>query len=107
MLTVTTRVAMQNPRSPLHDAVKEEKGCSLARGRSWMGQAEQSISACMRPHSAQARDWEKRPFEFKPFYETLLSENLGTHCREWPTRKVDAEVEILVEANSKPHDTVI
>ena len=35
--------AMQNPTNPLHDAVKEEKGCRLARGKSWMGQAEQSI----------------------------------------------------------------
>ena len=35
--------AMQNPKNPLHDAVKEEKGCRLTRGKSWMGQAEQSI----------------------------------------------------------------
>ena len=35
--------AMQNPKNPLHDAVKEDKGCRLARGKSWMGQAEQSI----------------------------------------------------------------
>ena len=35
--------AMQNPKNPLHDAVKEEKRCRLARGKSWMGQAEQSI----------------------------------------------------------------
>ena len=25
--------AMQNPKNPLHDAVKEEKGCRLARGK--------------------------------------------------------------------------
>ena len=35
--------AMQNPKNLLHDVVKEEKGCRLARGKSWMGQAEQSI----------------------------------------------------------------
>ena len=35
--------AMQNPKNPLHDAVIEEKECRLARGKSWMGQAEQSI----------------------------------------------------------------
>ena len=34
---------MQNLKNPLHDAVKEEKGCRLARGKSWMGQAEQLI----------------------------------------------------------------
>ena len=32
--------AVQNPKNPLQDAVKEEKGCRLARGKSWMGQAE-------------------------------------------------------------------
>ena len=35
--------AVQYPKNPLHDAVKEDKGCRLARGKSWMGQAEQSI----------------------------------------------------------------
>ena len=33
--------AMQNPKNPLHDAVKKETVCRLARGKSWMGQAEQ------------------------------------------------------------------
>ena len=31
---------LQNPKNPLHDAVKEEKGCRLAKGKSWVGQAE-------------------------------------------------------------------
>ena len=100
--------AMQNPKNPLHDAVKEEKGCRLARGKSWMGQAEQSIQrVCSLTELKQVRDWEKHPVEFKPYYKTLLSENLGTHCREWPAGKTNAEVQMLVEANSKPHDIVI
>ena len=100
--------AMQNPKNPLHVAVKEEKGCRLARGKSWMGQAEQSIQrVCSLTELKQVRDWEKRPVEFKPYYKTLLSENLGTHCREWPAGKTNAEVQMLVEANSKPHDIVI
>ena len=33
---------IQNP-NPLHDAIKEEKECRLARGKSWIGQADQSI----------------------------------------------------------------
>ena len=80
--------AMQNPKYPLHDAAKEEKGCRMARDKSWMGQAEQSIQyVCTLTELMQVRDWEKRPVEFKPYYKTLLSENLGTHCREWPARK--------------------
>ena len=100
--------AMQNPKNPLHDAVKEEKGCRLARGKSWMGQAEQSLQhVCRLTEFKQARDWGKRPVEFKPYYKTLLSENLGAHCREWPAEKANAEVQMLVEANSKSHDIVI
>ena len=100
--------AMQNPKNPLHDAVKEEKGCRLARGKSWMDQAEQLIQhVCSLTELKQVRDWEKRPIEFKPYYKTLLSENLGTHCREWPAGANNAEVQMLVEAKSKPHDIVI
>ena len=68
--------AMQNPKNPLHDTVKEEKRCILARGKSWMGQAEQSIQ---RVYGAQAskglkkkqktkkQTKKKRPDEFKPY----------------------------------------
>ena len=75
--------AMQNPNNPLHIAVKEEKGCRLSRGKSWMRQAEQSIQhVCALAELKQVKDWGKRPVEFKPYYKTMLSENLGTHCRE-------------------------
>ena len=65
--------------------------------------------ACVQSLRAQASKGmgKKRPVEFKPYYKTLLSENLDTHCREWPTGKTNAEIQMLVEANSKPHDTVI
>ena len=44
-----------------------------------MGQAEQSIQhVCRLAELKQVRDWEKRPVEFKPYYKTLLSENLGS-----------------------------
>ena len=62
---------------------------------------------CSLAELKQVRDWEKHLVEFKPYYETLLSENLGAHCREWPARKANAEVRMLVKANSKPHDIVI
>ena len=84
--------AMQNSKNPLHDAVKEEKGCRLARGKSQMGQIEQSIQhAFGLAELKQVRDWEKRQDEFKPYYKTLLAENLGTHSREWPAGKTNAE----------------
>ena len=100
--------AVQNPKNPLHDAVKEEKECRLARGKSWMGQAEHSIQHVRGlAKLKQVRDWGKRPVEFKPYFKTLLSENLGTHCRKWPTGKANAEEHMLVETNSKLHDIMI
>ena len=55
----------------------------------------------------QVRDWEKRPVEFKPYYETLLPENQGRHCCGWPAGKADAKAQMLVEANNKGQDIVI
>ena len=100
--------AMQNSKNPFHDAAKEENGCGLARGKSWMAQTEQSIQhVCGLAEFKQVKDWEKRPVEFKPYYKTLLSENIGTHCRDWPAGANNAEIQMLVEANSKPHNIVI
>ena len=44
--------------------------------------------ACAQYHRRQvSKGLRKRPVEFKPCCETLLSKNLGTHCREWPAKK--------------------
>ena len=92
----------------LHGAVKDEKGADWQEASHSMGQAEQSIQhVCRLAELKQVRDWEKRQVEFKPYYKTPVSENLGTHCREWPARKANAEVQTLVEANSKPLDIVL
>ena len=32
--------AMGKPKNPFHDGIEEEKGCRLARGESWIGQAQ-------------------------------------------------------------------
>ena len=51
--------AMQNPKNPLQDDVNEEKGCRLARFKSWMGHAEQSIQhVCGLAELEQVMDWE-------------------------------------------------
>ena len=35
--------AVENPHNPLHEAVKDTKGCRLGWDKSWVGQAEDSI----------------------------------------------------------------
>ena len=48
----------------------------------WAKQNNQSSVCAVSQSSSKVMDWEKRPVEFKPYYKTLLSENLGIHCRE-------------------------
>ena len=91
---------MQNPKNPL--CCQRRKEVRLARGKSWMGQAKQSIQhECNLTELKQGRDWEKQPVEFKP-YET---KNLGMNCWERPAGKANAEVQMLVEATAN-HMTV-
>ena len=99
---------MQNPKNPLHDAVKEEKGVQTGKKQVMNGSSRTINPACMRSRRTQAsKELGKTSIEFKPYYKTPLSENPGTPCREWPASKASAEVQVLVEANSKPHDIVI
>ena len=40
---------------------------------------------CVRSRRAEAsKELGKCPAELKPYYKTLLPENLGTHFRDWP-----------------------
>ena len=60
--------AIQNSQEyPLHYAVKEEKGCRLARGKLWMGQEEQSIQhVCCLKELKRVRDWENTQMSLSP-----------------------------------------
>ena len=54
-----------------------------------MGQAEESNQhVCGLTELKQVKEWGKRPDEFKPYYETLLPENIGTYRRGWPDGKL-------------------
>ena len=100
---------MQNPKNPLHDNAKEERECRPARGKSWMVQAEQSIQhVCDLAELKEVGTGKNVQLSSSPTgNKTLLSENLGTHYRKWPAGKANAEIHMLVEANSKSHDIVI
>ena len=95
--------AVESPHNPLHEAVKDTKGCRLGRGKSWMGQAENSIvKVCQLTELKQTKEWERYPNRFRRLYETLLPENVGKHCREWPAGKTKSEIKLLIQENSKP-----
>ena len=85
--------AVENPHNPLHEAVKNTKGCRLGRGRSWMGQAgDSTLQVCQMTELKQTKVWESYPNRFRRLYETLLPE-----C---PAGKT--EVKLLIQENSKP-----
>ena len=47
------------------------------------------------------------PNRFQRLCETLLPENLGKHCREWPAGKTESEIKLLIQENSKPQDLIV
>ena len=95
--------AIENSHNPLHEAMKDTNGCRLGRGKSWMGQAEDSIlQVCQ-----LTKEWERYPNRFRSLCETLLSENLGKHCQKWPAGKTESEIKLLIQENSKPQDLIV
>ena len=100
--------ADENPQNPLHEAVIDTQGCRLERGKSWMGQAEDStLQVCQLTELKQTKEWEMYPNRFQRLYETLLPENLAKHCREWPAGKTESEIKLLIQENSKPQDLIV
>ena len=64
--------AIENPHNPLHEAMKDTEGCRLGWGKSWMGQAEDSIlQVCQLTELKQTKEWERYPNQFQHLYETL------------------------------------
>ena len=91
--------------NPHHQAVKDTKSSRLIRGNSWIGEAEESIlTVCQLQELKLTKEWEKYPKRFRHLYQTVLSENLGRCCRQWPAGKADLEVKLLIEKHSQPHD---
>ena len=100
--------AMQNRKNPLHDTVKEEKGCRLARGKSYMGQAKQSIQhEFSLAELKQVRDWENVQLSSSPITRLCYQRTQARTAVNGQLEKDNAEVQMLVEANNKPHDIVI
>ena len=60
--------AVENPHNPHHEAVKDTKGYRLGQGKSWMGQAEDSIlQICQLTELKQTK--ERYPNRFRGLYE--------------------------------------
>ena len=88
--------------------MKNTKGYRLGGGKSWVGQAEDSIlQVCHLTELKQTIEWERYPNRFRHLYKTLLPENLRKHCEEWLAGKTESEIRLLSEENSKLQDLIV
>ena len=102
-LKLSSSGTAENLHSPLHKAVRDTKGNRLGRGKSWMGQAAESILRVYQlTELKRNKEWGKYPNPIRHLYDTLLPDHLGRHSREWPAGKTDSEIRQLIQENSKP-----
>ena len=88
--------------------MKDTKGRRLGRGKSWMGQAEDSVlQVCQLTELKQTKEWQRYPNRFRCLYETLLPENSGKHRHEWPAGKTESEIKLLIQEKGKPRDLIV
>ena len=58
--------AVENSHNPLHEAVKDTKGFRLGQGKSWMGEAEDSIlQVCQLTELKQTKEWKRYSNQFR------------------------------------------
>ena len=82
------RNAMQNPKNPLRDTIERRKGVHTGKRQVMDGPSRIINRACVRSSRSQAsKGLGKHSAELKPYCKTLLAENPGTHCCEWPMQK--------------------
>ena len=100
--------AAENPQNPLHAASKAPKGDRLQRGKSWMGQAEDSIKqVCELSELKRVKEWTEIPRKAQHLCKTNIAEHLGRHCREWAVGSTDAEIRSILEHTTKETDLLV
>ena len=104
-----TSVLLKIPTAHSAKPWKIHKGCRLGWGKSWMGQAEDSIlQVCQLTEFKKNQRVEKVPrLITASLYETLLPENLGKHCWEWPAGKTESKIKLLIQEQIKPQDLIL
>ena len=100
--------AVENPQHPLHEATKDTKGERLQRGKSWMGQAEDSIKlVCELAELKQEKEWIEFPPQLKQCCQTHIPQHLGRQCQEWAAGKTEAEIRTILDQTTKETDILV
>ena len=91
---------------PLHAAMDMVKGHRLRRGRSWMAQAELSISqVCDLETINREREWVEVPDDMTDWHNVIIT--LARESREWAAGRTEFEVQQLIQSNTHQGDIVI
>ena len=100
-----TRVAADTS-NPLHDTIGRVTTTRLKRGTEWLTQASQTIESCMSVDSVRKGEaW--TPLQVDTQWFTEVISTLGRQCREWAPGATHAEVETLIEENSRAGDVIV
>ena len=100
-----TRVAADT-KNPLHEKIGRTVTTRLKRGTEWLTQAARTIESCMPIESVRkGESWVHVQDETESFTQVIAT--LGRECREWAPGATHAEVETIIEENSRPGDVII
>ena len=100
-----TRVAADTS-NPLHVKIGRTVTSRLKRGTEWLTQASKTIESCTPVESVRKGEaWTKVQDDTESFTHVIAT--LGRECREWAPGATHAEVETIIEENSRPGDVII
>ena len=100
-------IAVATPHNTLHEIAKETKGCRLGRGKSWMGQAEDST----------LQVWqltELKQTKSGKYTQTDSGVSMRHSCQKICKITVEngqqakqSEIKLLIQENRKPQDLIV
>ena len=92
--------------NPLHDKIGRNAKCRLKRGSEWLTQAAKTIDSCTSVQNVRRGEAWKAVEDPTEQFTTVIS-TLGRECREWAPGAAHAEVETLIEENSRVGDLIV
>ena len=92
--------------NPLHAKVGRQVVSRLKRGTEWMNQATNTINKCCNVENIRkGSDWLVVEDPLERF--TTVTATIGRESREWAQGAANAEIETLIEENSRRGDAII
>ena len=97
---------MGNESHPLHQAVKEEKGKRMKRGKSWMAEAENTLrEICQLENINSGQEWKEVPPDRRKLTTVIVT--MGREQRETADVITDNAIRELIDEHTKPTDPII